>query len=281
VILIVATLIAGISLLRGGFAVTSVTDAVTIFILMVPFVYFNRLFKRKDFSATEKAHVRAFVWIFLGAAIFWMIFEQAGSTLTLFAQDVTNLTVGGGAFRPTFMEAPPDQDVNFLWDIPASWLQSINPLFIIIFAPFFSRLWMRLADRAPRTPVKFAIALVGVGISFAMLAIPMQHYIDTGEKATVWWLLSVYLLQTWAELLLSPNGLSATTKLAPKGSVGQMLALWFLATSVGTTVGGQVARLTSDSPTFSFLLCGFMAIGFGVVMFVMSKRISALMGDVH
>ncbi len=282
VLVVITVLVIILSLLRDGFGVTSVTDAISIFIVMVPFVYFRRLFARKDFTPADQSHLRAFVWVFIGAAIFWMIFEQAGSTLTLFAENVTNLTVGGGAFRPTFLEHPIDDvDPNFLWDIPASWLQSVNPLFIIIFAPIFSRLWLKLADRAPRTPIKFAIALVGVGISFAILAIPMQHYIDTGEKATVWWLLTVYLLQTWAELLLSPNGLSATTKLAPAGTLGQMLALWFLATSVGTTVGGQIARLTSDDPVFSFLLCGFMAIAFGVVMFVMSKKIAALMGEVH
>ena len=283
VLLVVAGLIVLLSLIGDGFTITSVTNAISLFILLVPLAYFRQLFGRKDFSAEERAHVRAFVWVFAGAALFWMIFEQAGSTLTLFAEDVTQLSIGGDAYRPILVNQPAFLTESSLygWDIPASWLQSVNPLLIIIFAPVFSALWLRLGDRAPRTPVKFAIALVGIGLSFAMLAIPMQHYLDTGEKATVFWLLIVYLVQTWAELLLSPNGLSATTKLAPAGTVGQMLALWFLATSVGTTMGGQIARLTADDPTLSFLLCGFLAVSFGVVMFVMSRRISALMGTVH
>jgi POT family proton-dependent oligopeptide transporter len=283
VVLVVAGLITLLSWLGDGFTVTSVTNAISIFILLVPLAYFRQLFGRADFTPEQRGHVRAFGWVFAGAAVFWMLFEQAGSTLTLFAEDVTQLTVGGDAYRPILVNQPSPLVESSLagWEIPASWLQSVNPLFIIIFAPVFSAMWLRLGDRAPRTPVKFAIALVGIGLSFAMLAIPMQQYLDTGQKAAVTWLLIVYLLQTWAELLLSPNGLSATTKLAPPGTVGQMLALWFLATSVGTTLGGQIARLTSDDPTFSFLLCGFMAVTFGIVMFVMSRRIAALMGHVH
>ena len=87
--------------------------------------------------------------------------------------------------------------------------------------------------------MKFAIALVGVGISVLMLVIPMSALQQHRRRSRVWWLLATYLLQTWAELLLSPTGLSATTKLAPEGASGQMLALWFVATSVGTSIGGS------------------------------------------
>jgi len=279
VLAIVAALIVVVSIVQGGYDITSVTNAVSIFILLVPIYYFWQLFRRKDYTQQEQNHIRAFVWIFLGAAVFWMIFEQAGSTLTVFADDVTQLTIGEGVFVPMPVnEAAPLEES---WTIPASWLQSVNPLFIIIFAPFFSAMWMKLADRAPRTPIKFAIALLGVGISFAILAIPMARYENSGQMATIWWLLVVYLLQTWSELLLSPTGLSATSKLAPGGAVGQFLALWFLATSVGTTVGGQIARVTADNPVQSFLVCGSMAIGFGVIVFLMSKKIAALMGHVH
>jgi POT family proton-dependent oligopeptide transporter len=261
VLAIILGLVAVLSALGQEFA-TAVTNAVTIFILLVPIWYFSRLVGRPEQTETERRHIRAFVWVFLGAALFWMIFEQAGSTLTLFAEKVTDLTVGS-------------------FEVPVSWLQSVNPLFIIIFAPMFAAVWVRLADRAPRTAVKFGIALIGVGISFLILIIPLQAYLATGQEAALMWLITVYLLQTWAELLLSPTGLSATTKLAPPGALGQFLALWFLATSVGTTVGGQIARVTSDSPTLSFALCGGMAVGFGLIMLVMSRRINALMGHVH
>ncbi|PWD50507.1 MFS transporter [Serinibacter arcticus] len=247
----------------GQEPVVAVTTAVTILILLVPIWYFRQVLGRTRADAGARSRVTAFIWLFIGAAVFWMIFEQSGSTLSLFAQNVTNLTVTSG------------------FSVPASWLQSINPLFIVIFAPVFSAVWLRWGDRAPRTSVKFGIALLVVGASFLLLIVPMQAYEDSGTRATVWWLVSVYLLQTWAELLLSPNGLSATTKLAPAGSLGQFLALWFLATSVGTTVGGQIASITSDSPVLSFAVCGGMAVAFGAVMLVAVRRINALMGDVH
>jgi proton-dependent oligopeptide transporter, POT family len=261
VLAIIAMLIVALRLL-GQDMVDAVTNSITIFILLVPFWYFRQILGHSSHSAQERDHVRAFVWVFLGAAFFWMVFEQAGSTLTLFADKVTDLTVGS-------------------FEIPASWLQSVNPLFIVIFAPVFSAVWLRWGDRAPRTAVKFGVALVIVGFSFLILIIPTTEYLDTGAQAAIWWLITVYLLQTWAELLLSPNGLSATTKLAPVGLLGQFLALWFLATSVGTTVGGQIARLTTDDPVLSFAVCGGMAVGFGVVMLFMARRISALMAHVH
>ena len=259
---IIAGLIAALTLLGQSLA-DSVTNSITIFILMVPIWYFRQILGRKEYTAVERNHVQAFVWVFLGAAFFWMVFEQAGSTLTLFADQVTDLTLTSG------------------FEVPASWLQSINPLFIVIFAPVFSAVWLRWGDRAPRTSVKFGAALIIVGFSFLILIIPTTAYEDSGTKATLWWLITVYLLQTWGELLLSPNGLSATSKLAPAGTLGQFLALWFLATSVGTTVGGQIARFTSGDAVLSFAVCGAMAVGFGVVMLVMARRINGLMAHVH
>lgn len=264
VVVLLAALVGLFSLL-GQSSVTAVTSSVTVFILLVPIWYFWRVLRTSRESDDPRARpkVTAFIWLFLGAAVFWMIFEQSGSTLSLFADNVTNLAVSSG------------------FSIPASWLQSINPMFIVIFAPVFSAIWLRWGERAPRTPVKFALALLIVGASFLLLIIPMSAYQDDGTKATVWWLVGVYLLQTWGELLLSPNGLSATTRLAPQGALGQFLALWFLATSVGTTVGGQIAAATSSDPVLSFAVCGGMAVAFGVVMFTAVRRINALMGEVH
>jgi proton-dependent oligopeptide transporter, POT family len=255
----------GLLSLLGQAPVTAVTSAVAILILVVPVWYFWRILRSTRDSAdpTARRRVTAFIWLFLGAAVFWMVFEQSGSTLSLFAEQVTDLSVTRG------------------FSIPASWTQSIEPLFIIVFAPVFSAIWLRWGDRAPRTSVKFAAALVIVGISFLILIVPMSAYQDDGTRATVWWLVAVYLLQTWGELLLSPNGLSATTRLAPTGSLGQFLALWFLATSVGTTIGGQIASATADDPVLSFALCGGLAVAFGVVMTLAMRRINALMGDVH
>jgi POT family proton-dependent oligopeptide transporter len=206
--------------------------------------------------------VRAFVWVFLAAASFWMVFEQSGSTLNIFAEEVTDLSIGS-------------------WDMPASWLQSVNPLFIIIFAPIFAAAWTKLADRAPRTSIKFAIGLVGVGISVLLLVIPMSAYRDDGDKAALYWLLMTYLLQTWAELFLSPTGLSASSKLAPAGASGQMLALWFLAVSVGTSVGGQIGKFTANDPVNTFIVSGTIPIVIALVTIAIHKWINRAMDPVH
>ena len=258
--------VAVIALLLGattsGGIMDNIASAITIFILIVPIFYFWQLFRRTDYTERERAHVRAFVWVFIAGAAFWMVFEQSGSTLNLFAKNVTDLSIGS-------------------WDMPASWLQSVNPLFIIIFAPIFAALWTKLADRAPRTSIKFAIALVGVGISVLLLVIPMSAYQDNGAKAAIWWLLSTYLLQTWAELLLSPTGLSASSKLAPEGASGQMLALWFLGVSVGTSIGGQIGKFTADNPVNTFLVSGLIPIALGIGTIAISKVINRAMDPVH
>jgi POT family proton-dependent oligopeptide transporter len=229
----------------------------------MPILYFYQLFQRKDYSERERSHVRSFIWVFLAAASFWMVFEQSGSTLNLFAENVTDLSIGS-------------------WDMPASWLQSVNPLFIIIFAPIFAAVWTKLGNRAPRTSIKFAIGLIGVGISMLILVVPMSAYqADPTQKAALFWLLTTYLLQTWAELFLSPTGLSASSKLAPEGASGQMLALWFLATSVGTSVGGQIGKFTAGDPTLTFIVSGTIPIVVAVATIVIQKWINRAMDPVH
>lgn len=261
-VVFIAVLALFLGWIGDGVGIDQIATAITLFILIVPFFYFYQLFQRKDYTERERSHVRAFVWVFIAAAAFWMVFEQSGSSLTLFAKNVTDLSIGS-------------------WEMPASWLQSVNPLFIIIFAPIFAALWTKLADRAPRTSVKFAIALIGVGISVLMLVIPMSAYQDNGSKAVIWWLLGTYLLQTWAELLLSPTGLSASSKLAPEGASGQMLALWFLATSVGTSIGGQIAKFTADNQVNTFLVSGLIPIVLAIGTLAIAKFINRAMDPVH
>ena len=115
-------------------------------------------------------------------------------SVSVFAEEKTDLTVG------SFM-------------IPVPWLQSINPIFIIAFAPIFAGIWSKLGDRAPSTPLKFAWALLGISLSFLIMIIPALDA-ESGAQVAVWWLVGVYLIQTWAELLLSPIGLSASTRMS-------------------------------------------------------------------
>ena len=190
-----------------------------------------------------------------------MIYDQAGSTLSVFAEEKTDLTVGS-------------------FTIPVPWLQSINPIFIIIFAPIFAGIWSKLGDRAPSTPLKFAWALQGIALSFLIMIIPALDA-ESGAQVAVWWLVGVYLIQTWAELLLSPIGLSASTRLAPPGMEGQMLALWFLAVSVGDTIGAQILSRIGDNYVRVFTTFGIMALAAGVIALLFVPRLKRMMGGVH
>lgn len=244
-----------------GFSAQVITIALSIAIIAVAVLYFIRLFRNPDLTSIDRERVKAFVYLFIAAAVFWAIYDQSGSTLTEFAQDFTDTTFGG-------------------WTMPVAWLQSINPIFIIIFAPIFAAIWTHLANRAPSTPAKFAIALFGVGLSF-LIMIPPAMAADSGQDSAIWWLVGVYLVQTWSELLLSPNGLSATTKLAPAGLLSQMLALWFLATAVGDSIGGQVVRLVEVvGYAWYFAITGVVTILIGVAFTFIVKRIRTLMEGV-
>ena len=244
-----------------GFSVDFITVMLSITIVSVAILYFIRLFRNPDLTSIDRERVRAFAYLFLAAVVFWAIYDQSGSTLTEFAQQYTDTTFGS-------------------FTMPVAWLQSINPIFIIICAPMFAGLWTYLGNRAPSTPAKFAIAIFGVGLSF-LIMIPPAMAAETAQESAIWWLVGVYLVQTWSELLLSPNGLSATTKLAPAGLLSQMLALWFLATAVGDSLGGQVVRLVEVVGYAGyFAILGLTTIGIGVVFIFFVGKIRTLMEGV-
>jgi POT family proton-dependent oligopeptide transporter len=183
--------------------------------------FFGWLFLAGDWSPEERRRLVAIAVLFAGATVFWSVFEQAGSTLNLFAERSTDTRVLGLAF-------------------PASWFQSLNPILIIALAPCFAWLWVRLAAREPSHPAKFAIGLVCVAAGFALL-VPAAQLSAAGVKVGPGWLVATYLLHTIGELCLSPVGLSAMTRLAPARVSGLMMGAWFLAGSLGNFIGGQVA----------------------------------------
>ena len=248
--------------LFGGFDITDITVIFTIVVVGIAVVYFIRLFRQPNLTGVDKERLRAFLYLFLAAVLFWAIYDQSGSTLNEFASKYTDLEFGSTT-------------------IPISWLQSINPIFIIIFAPIFATIWTKLADRAPSTPAKFAMALFGVGISF-LIMIPPALQAENAQESAVWWLVAVYLVQTWSELLLSPNGLSVTTKLAPAGLLSQMLAVWFLATAVGDSVGGQIVRLIDVVGWAGyFVVCGVGTIILAGLFLLVVPKLRRLMDGVR
>ena len=168
----------------------------------------------------DSRRIAAILVFFVCAILFWAVFEQAGSSLTLFAEDLTHNELLGFAF-------------------PSSWFQSVNSLFILALAPLFAWLWVRLREQQPSMPMKFVWGLVFLGLSFALL-VPAAKLTAEG-KVSPWWLIAVYFLQTIGELCLSPVGLSAMTKLAPAKLAGLVMGIWFLGTALGNKLAGVVA----------------------------------------
>ena len=253
--------IIGLDAVFLGFDITDLTVIFTVVVVIIAFAYFIRLFRQPNLRVVDKHRLRAFLYLFLAAVVFWAIYDQSGSTINEFAAKFTQTDLG-------------------FFNVPVSWLQSINPVFIIIFAPNFAVIWTKLGSRAPSTPIKFAMAIFGVGLSF-LLMIPAALQAEDGQKSAMWWIVSVFLVQTWSELLLSPNGLSATTKLAPKGLLSQMLAVWFLATAVGDSVGGQLARLIDVLGWAGyFLACGIGTMVLAGLFLLVVPKIKALMDGV-
>ncbi|WBB68766.1 peptide MFS transporter [Micromonospora sp. WMMD812] len=245
----------------GLFTVNTVVNLLTAVTVLVAVGYFARIMTDRELSGTERSRMKAYLWLFVFAAAFWLIYDQAGSVLNIFAAENTDRDVAGFTF-------------------PASWLQSVNPILIIVGAPLFALLWLRLGHRVS-TPAKFAVGLVLNGLSFVLMAAAARAAVG-GDLVSPWWLVAVFAIQVAGELSLSPVGLSATTRLAPVKYASQMMGLWFLAAAVGDAIGGQVARLadTWPEPTY-FLTFGLASVAFGLGAVFFTRHIRTLMSGIH
>jgi POT family proton-dependent oligopeptide transporter len=238
-------------------------------------VYFAGVLIFAQLSGEERARIGVIAIFFLCAALFWAGFEQAATTFNLFAQDFTNRAALGGMF--------PD-GVH-----PASWYQSANPIFVVIFAPMFAYLWVWLGQRNldPSAPAKFGLGLLLLGTGFLVMMGAAQLIIASGEgsKVAPTWLMMTYLLHTFGELCLSPVGLSNVTKLAPQRFVGQMMGTWFLGSALGNLVaglvGGHVGSSSVEMLPGQFLTMAFVGGGAGLLMLAASPWVRTLMGGVN
>jgi POT family proton-dependent oligopeptide transporter len=245
----------------GWFTVDSVVNILTAVTIVVTAFYFGRILVDRDLSDVERSRMKAYLWLFVFAAAFWLIYDQAGSVLNQFAEDDTNRDLFG-------------------FNFPASWLQSVNPILIIIASPIFAVIWTKAGHRLS-TPVKFSMGLVLNGLSFMLMAAAAANAVG-GNKVSPLWLIASYAIQVCGELCLSPVGLSVTTKLAPIKYASQMMGLWFLAVAVGDAIGGQVARLAADWPLSTyFLTFGLASVVLGLGAFMFTKHIRALMVGIH
>jgi POT family proton-dependent oligopeptide transporter len=248
--------------------VEKLANGTGILIVGLALLYFIFQLTGGGLDALEKKKMLAIFVLFLFSVLFWSGFEQAGSSLTLFARDLTDRVIGG-------------------WEMPVSVLQSINPLFIIAFAPIFAWLWLRLSARRrePSAPAKFSLGLILLGLGFGVLVwASMLTVGPNGQaiKVSPLWLVMTYLFHTFGELCLSPVGLSTVTKLAPHRKVSQLMGIWFMSISLGNLMAGLVAGQFEKFPLPQLFGAVFATTaGAGLLLALLIKPIRKLMGDVH
>jgi len=246
----------------------SLSEVSVYLIVGVAALFFGRVLLDKSLTTLERQRVVVLIALFIGAALFWSGFEQAGSSLNLFAERYTAREVLG-----------------FL--IPSEWFQSLNALYILIFAPFFSALWINLGRRNmdPSIPFKFALGFLQLGIGFAFMWFA-AGLIQDGDQVLPTWLLLTYLFHTTGELCLSPIGLSATSKLAPRSYYSQMMGMWFFGAALGNLLAGLLAGEFSGENLSEFperyrqivIFCGVVFVGF-MIATPFLKKLAALDKD--
>ncbi|MFP5262093.1 MAG: peptide MFS transporter [Blastocatellia bacterium] len=215
-------------------------------------------------AAIEGKHLAVIGILFLFSMVFWMAFEQAGSSLNLFADQLTRTSIFG-------------------FNFPSSWFQSVNSIFIIALAPVFSWLWLSMKNRQPSSPAKFAFGLLFVGLGFLVVA--YASTLTGGGPVSPVWLILVYFLHTIGELCLSPVGLSMVTKLAPPRLLGAMMGVWFLSLSFGNKVAGWVAGnfdpKAEGALVRMFGTVALITIIAAAILAVIAPKIKKLMGHVN
>jgi POT family proton-dependent oligopeptide transporter len=224
-------------------------------LLAVTVGFFAWLFAFAQWTPEERKRLLLITVLFVASCIFWMAYEQAGSTLNLFAERNTQNTVFGHPF-------------------PASWYQALTPMFIILFAPVFAALWVRLGRRDPSSPTKFAIALALLGLGFAVM-IGAALASAGGAKVSPLWLVVSYWLQTMGELCLSPVGLSAMSKLAPVRIAGLIMGVWYLSLSVGNYMAGMASSVYETMPLatlFTIVTATALAAGVALALLIRPMR---------
>jgi len=235
-------------------------NALTFVILLTALLYFIYLFSFGKLNNDERKKVTLIIVLFFGAALFWSGFDQAGSSFNIFAKEYTNRIIFG-------------------WEYPASWLQVLNPLLVVIISPFMAYLWFFLGKRMldPSLPFKFGLGLILMAIGFLFIAFGANIAIQDGFAGAKWLLLT-YLFHTLGELTLSPIGLAAISNLSPKRYVGQMMGVWFLASSLGAIIAGLLSGQAtydglSSMPELFNKIAIFASIS-GFILIIISKPLN-------
>jgi len=237
---------------------TIVAGYTAVVFTVIFFIYFGLVYFKGKLTDAEKQRMWALFLVCVASACFWSGFEQAGSSLNLFARDYTDRLIG------TF-------------EIPTTWFQSLNSLFIIALSPFFAALWINLSKKmvSPTYSVKCALGLVIMASGFLVMFMA-AHYAAEGLKVAPYWLVTTYFLHTVGELCLSPVALSAVSKLSPRRYTGQMMGVFVLTYSIGNVISGLLAgnfdpNNVAEIPNL-YLQIALFSIGVGIILVLMSFK---------
>ncbi len=246
--------------LTGVVRADNLATVVILVTLAAAIAYFGVIISSRAISATERSRVIGFLPLFIVNVGFWSLYQQQFTVLTVYSDERLNREILG-------------------WEMPISWVNAINPVFVIILSGVFAAIWARRGDRAPSAPVKFSLGAMVMGLAF----LAFLPFTGTGQNGTpLPAIIGILLVFTIAELFISPPGLSVTTKLAPKRFHTQMVALYFLSVALGTAIAGWCATFydpADEAPYFSIL--GVLAIGLGIALLLAVKPVLALMKGVR
>ena len=212
---------------------TRVVDYLTYVLIASPILIGFIIFSDKTLSTIEKQRVAVIFSVSFFVVFFWSAFEQAGASLTFFAEEQTQ------------------RDLGF-FTVPASFFASLNSIYVVLFAPLFAWLWLKLGKREPSSPTKMSLGLFLLSLGYLWIAFGVKD-VAVGTKVSMIWLLGMYALHTWGELCLSPIGLSQVNKLAPIKFASLLMAVWFLASAAANKLAGVLSALYPDGKTTTFM----------------------------
>ena len=263
---LVAAVAAGLAVRSGMLVVSAeqLAGALGFVIVGVFLAYFIYVFAFGKLEGQEWKGVAMIAVLFLCAAVFWSGFEQASSSMNLFAERLTDRSLG---FTVSLFGVQ-------IAEVPTTWLQSVNPIFIILLAPVFAAIWQKLGKRDLSMPAKFASGMIILGLGFGVMMWGAAHTQGDTARVGMQWLVVAYFLHTCGELCVSPVGLSSVTKLSPERFVGQMMGIWFLGTAFGNLIAGIAGGRFGTTTTYELFgaVTRFTLIG-GAVMAVLTLLI--------
>jgi POT family proton-dependent oligopeptide transporter len=259
-VMVAALVVIAVVIALGWVTLANLSQVTTGVIVVASIAYFAIMLTNSRVTTEERTRVRAFIPLFIANAVFWSLFQQIFTVLAVYSDERMNWSIFG-------------------WTAPSNWIGSIEPIWIIALSPLFAVMWTKLGNRAPTTPRKFAYGVIGMGLAF-LCFVPLAGTEGPSVPALIVFLiLGVFAV---SELLLSPIGLSVTTKLAPEAFRAQMMALYFFSVGIGTSMSGVLSGYYDPSNEFAYFgILGLVAVAVGIVVFAIAPWISRHMEGVH